>query len=48
LCLPSVYTTAHMKSPRPSPPYLHAASNQRLEEGMAWKWGEGVQVRVYD
>ena len=41
LRLPSVYLMSpHVtKSPRPSPPYLHTASDQRLGVGKAWEWG---------
>jgi len=40
VCLPSVYLmSSHMtRSPRTSP-YLHTASDQRLEAGMAWEQG---------
>ena len=31
--------TCITKSARPSPPYLHTASDQRLEVGTAWEWG---------
>ena len=40
-CILSVYLMPLQvtTSPRPSPPYLHTASDQRLEVGMVWEVG---------
>ena len=46
MCLPFVYLTPpHVtKSPRPSPLYLHTASDQILEAGTAWEQGYSTWV----
>ena len=36
-CLPDIMNVTF--SPRPSPPFMHTASDQKLEAGTAWKLG---------
>ena len=34
-----IHTVRMTKSPRPSPPFLHTVSDQKLDDGKAWEWG---------
>ena len=46
LCLPDVVTHYELSQAFPLPPFLHTASNQKLEAGIAWERGrEGMGMR---